>query len=373
MSTAVARYESFKGHLEARMPDIEAVLPKGISLKRFRAVALSAATRQPEILNAKPNTLFGAITKAAQDGLLPDGREGVILSYGGEATWIPMVHGQRKRARELEDMIVQAEVVHQNDHFRFVAGDEPKLEHTPAPLGQDRGPAVGVYAIFRKNGEILHREIMDKQQIEAVKAKSKSPNGPLWKGMWGEAWRKTVIKRGFKAVPVGEAMDQIIERDNETYDFEGQAQPVAGLAADPAARLTQAIGMPATGVLTPPAAEAVDALIPPKSSTSQEAPESPVSDAEADPVPEGVPADESTQDATEAAPEGQGELLPAGGAPTAGVDGVWQPTYLELAERMQATQSEDEIAGVLATGASLSAGEQKQLKVIADKRREQIG
>ena len=39
--------------------------------------------------------------------------------------------------------------------------------------------------------------------------------------MWTEGWRKTVIKRGFKAVPVGESLDRLIERDNELYDIDG--------------------------------------------------------------------------------------------------------------------------------------------------------
>ena len=74
-------------------------------------------------------SLFGEITKAASDGLLPDGREGVIQSYNTKvkyrdkdgkdrdrwektAVWMPMSHGMRKRANELESILVDAQVVY---------------------------------------------------------------------------------------------------------------------------------------------------------------------------------------------------------------------------------------------------------------------
>ena len=238
MGKAIAQYEGFAAALDERAPTIKAVLPSHVSMERFKAVALSAASQRPEILKCTPNTLFGAITKAAQDGLLPDGREGVILSHRtkhryrdsdgkwrdrwtDDAAWIPMIHGQRKRAKELENIIVASEVVYENDHFMLVFGDEPRLEHTPAGLGKQRGEPIGAYAIYRIDGVIVHREVMDRDQIMAVRAKSKNPDGMLWSAMWTEGWRKTVIKRGFKAVPVGESLDRIIERDNEMYALDG--------------------------------------------------------------------------------------------------------------------------------------------------------
>ena len=83
------------------------------------ASALAAVKQTPELLNATPRSLFASVTKSAQDGLLPDGREGVIVVYrekqrgGGAqntAQWNPMTYGLRRRARELDGLIVSAHV-----------------------------------------------------------------------------------------------------------------------------------------------------------------------------------------------------------------------------------------------------------------------
>ena len=240
MGKAIAAFEDFKAALDTRTGDIQAMLPSHVSIERFRAVALSAASQRGEILQCTPNTLFGALAKAAQDGLLPDGREGVILSHRSkhrykdaqgvwrerwtdDAAWIPMVQGQRKRARELEGLLVQAEVIYQQDHFLLVFGDEPRLEHTPAGLGNQRGEPIGAYAIYRIDGVIVHREVMDRDQILTVRSKSKNPEGMLWTTFWTEGWRKTVIKRGFKSVPVGEPLDRLLNRDNALFDLDSDA------------------------------------------------------------------------------------------------------------------------------------------------------
>ena len=82
---------------------------------------------------------------------------------------------------------------------------------------------------------------MDCDQIEKVRAKSKQPNGMLWKDFWEEAWRKTVIRRGFKTVPVGASLDQVVQRDDEQYTFDVQTNgttkalpPVVGKLRPPA-------------------------------------------------------------------------------------------------------------------------------------------
>ena len=238
MGKAIAAFDDFKIALDARASDIQSVLPSHVSMARFRAVALSAASQKPEILACTPNTLFGSLTKAATDGLLPDGREGVILSHRtkhkyrdaegkwrerwtDDATWIPMVHGQRKRAKELENIIVDSDIIFAADHFVFARGDNPRLEHEPAALADDPGDALGAYSIYRIDGQIVHREVMRTEQIMAARKKSKNPDGMLWVEFWTEGWRKTVIKRGFKAVPVGESLDRLIERDNEMYTLDG--------------------------------------------------------------------------------------------------------------------------------------------------------
>lgn len=245
MAEPMTAWEHFSEEVGKRKADYAAMLPQDVAAERFMASAVAAVRERPELLQATPRSLFSAMAKAAQDGILPDGREGVILHFNtkvtvrhpdgrttkeweNQASWLPMVPGIRRRARALEGIVVNAEVVRALDTYERHFGDNPSLIHKPPQLGEPRGEGIGVYAIFRKDGEILHREEMDAEQIENVRKQSRSPDGLLWKEFWTEAWRKTVIRRGFKSVPVGRDMSRILSRDDAMYDFgEAPERPAA--------------------------------------------------------------------------------------------------------------------------------------------------
>lgn len=239
--------ESFGDALIQRVDDIAPLLPSHIKKERFIAAAHAAVKQNPELLECTVRSLFNALTKAAQDGLLPDGREGVITSYNTKvevdgkekyvkaAAWNPMAYGLRKRARELDGIIIDAQVVHENDHFVWHQGDEPRIEHEPAKLGTDRGPLIGVYAIFkRESGVILHREIMDKSQVMATKNQSKAKTSLMWTTFETEGWRKASVRRGMKTVPVGEDLERIITRDDENFDFSQSHHDTLAIQPPPA-------------------------------------------------------------------------------------------------------------------------------------------
>lgn len=237
----LATWEGFQTELQNREVEIKAQLPPNIDPKRFIGAAIAAVKQNPLILTATPRSLFSAVTKAAQDGLLPDGREGVINVYNvkvstnpdrweKQAQWLQMIYGIRKRARELGEIIIDCQIVYDGDVFRQVQGDSPSIVHEPAALGANRGNAIGAYAIFRHGDEVLHREVMSADEIELVRSKSKNPDGLLWSTFWTEGWKKTVARRGVKSVPSSPKLDQVFSRIDEDYEF-------PAIAVTPAPRL----------------------------------------------------------------------------------------------------------------------------------------
>lgn len=239
---------SFRKQLEDRQDEYRTLLPGHIPPERFMTVAQTAVKKNPKLLECTPRSLFLALSQAAQDGLMPDGRDGIIQGYNtkveergkpdrweNQATWIPMTFGIRKRARETDKIIIDAQIVCANDVFDRDQGDDPKITHKPAPLDQEPGDMIGSYAIFKyEDGNIIHRETMRKSDIEAVRAKSKSPNGMLWKDFPGEAWRKTAIRRGSKTVPVSPDLERIINRDDQHFEFDRSAEVATTLTPPPA-------------------------------------------------------------------------------------------------------------------------------------------
>lgn len=250
----LALHPQFEVDLMDRRDALASMLPPTIRPEKFMSVMRQAMMTNPDLQKADKLSLWKAFEQAAADGLMPDGKEGVINIYYTKfkwkdennvsqekwirkAQWMPMILGLRKRAIELANIYIQAEVVHKNDTYRVRRGDNPGIDHDDPEPGKDRGEMIACYAIFRKlleNGQmvILHREVMDAAQVAAVKSKSKDQDGMLWTQFTGEAWRKTVARRGIKSVPaVPDALTEIFKRDDEHFDF---SRPASATVAGPA-------------------------------------------------------------------------------------------------------------------------------------------
>lgn len=224
-SPAVSRlgdWENFRDELAKRADEIGSQLPSNVTRDRFINASIAAVKANPDILAATPRSLFSALTKAAQDGLLPDGREGIITVYKTEAVWNPMFYGIRKRARELDGIIIDAQVVVEGDEYDFALGDDPHITHRPLARSEkmDASKGVAVYAIFRHPEQgILHREWMWKPEVFDVMNQSRAKGSLMWTVFWTEGWKKTVGRRAAKSVPVSAQLERLITRDDENFDF----------------------------------------------------------------------------------------------------------------------------------------------------------
>lgn len=269
MSNAIQLFRQFRSELDQRADKIAALLPPTISRERFLHYARIAVSNQPRLLLCHRVSLHNAIMKAATDRLVPDGREGVIIpreEKGGllTATWQPMAHGIRKRAAE-HGIIIDAKVVCAKDKFEWEEGLNPVLRHVPTPLDADPGDMIGAYAVFRREGRVLHFEVMRKGQILAVKAISKQQNGLMWSKFEDQAWIKTVVRRASKSVPeMPELVQQVIERHDDDFALPRGEEPLPQAAgAEEAARdpLSDPQGTPPVDGEAMPAGEGFGEII----------------------------------------------------------------------------------------------------------------
>jgi recombination protein RecT len=223
--------------LDAYGPNFAAELPSHIPLERFKRTIITACNIQRDLFYADRRSLLNACTKCAHDGLYPDGREAVLVIYktrvkdrnGNERTidqvqYLPMVTGYRKRMRMSGEVLsAVADVVYKNDKFRYVQGEEPRIEHEQPPLDQDRGEPIGAYCIIKlRNGEVL-RDVMTKKEIETSRHQSRAPNSLMWTKFWAEGARKTVLKRCAKQAPTSSDLEQLFRRDDEAPELPAPA------------------------------------------------------------------------------------------------------------------------------------------------------
>lgn len=222
-------------NLQQMAPQFQAALPKHVTVEKFTRVAMTAIQNAPDLVNVDRSSLFGAIVRLAQDGLLPDGREAAIVKFGNKAQAMPMIAGVLKKVRQSGDVAkVSAQVVHENDEFVWSLGFDEDVTHNPPPLDQPRGKAIGAYAtaVLKDGSRLL--EVMSFEEIEQVRKVSRSSGNGPWVQWWGEMARKTVMRRLAKRLPMSTDVEDSFDRD-ETLTAE--PQPAVIDAGAPVSRL----------------------------------------------------------------------------------------------------------------------------------------
>ena len=205
--------------------------------KRFTQVVVRAVQEQPDLLLADRTSLFLACQTAAQDGLLPDRKDGALVVYNTkkgdrwvkQVQWQPMIGGLRKKLAN-HGFSLRAEIVYENDDFAYEMGDDPKIVHRPKVFG-DRGNIVGAYAIATDQDGNKYRDTMTLEDLEKVRASSRNANSGPWEQWTTEMYRKTVAKRLFKQLPlISTELSELIDRDNEQYVELGKPAGVSSVA-----------------------------------------------------------------------------------------------------------------------------------------------
>jgi recombination protein RecT len=234
--------------LDTRIDRLRVFLPEDVDLRRFVDTAKQAVAGNPFLLKCDQRSLFNAIVRAARDRLQPDGREGALVPHDtsvnvdGKWTktwtvrWNPMVYGLRRRFMEAGQLLLDAQVVYSNDQFDYALGDEPFIAHVPPDVRkrQPRGELCAAYCIVRRasDGKVVHREVMTGEEIDRIRkmVESKMKEGkqsPLWSKHTAEAYKKTVVHRLAKTVPLCAELADIFARENEDIDWGAEIEAAA--------------------------------------------------------------------------------------------------------------------------------------------------
>jgi hypothetical protein len=106
---AITRPREFGAQLTEMKGHLAQALPAGIAPERFMRVTLTAIQLQPELLECDRKSLLLACLRAANDGLMPDGREGAFVVFktksGKKAQWMPMFAGLLKKVRNTGELL----------------------------------------------------------------------------------------------------------------------------------------------------------------------------------------------------------------------------------------------------------------------------
>lgn len=244
--------EGLRLALQRMTPEFAVALPPQIPAERFVRTLLTTVQMNPALLQADRRSLFAAAMRAAQDGLLLDGREAAAVIFGkGNVQYMPMVDGLLKKLRNSGELAsISCHVVFDADEFEYELGDAESIRHKPH-LGPNRGKPRAVYAIARTKDGAVYREVMSVEDVERVRNVSRARDAGPWKDWWDRMAIKTCLRRICRRLPSSADLDSVLEADNEASGFVNQprsqaeatvTQPAADVS--PLARLKASIAEP---------------------------------------------------------------------------------------------------------------------------------
>lgn len=226
---AVQQIKSIEQTLKSVLPQIKSVVSNNISPEKMARVVVNELSHNAYlrgIAAQNPNSLIRSVMQSSQLGLEVGGHLGqaYLVPFKGEINLIVGYRGLLSLARRSGEITsINAEIVYEKDEFDLSLGLEPKVTHKPFLKGE-RGEPVLVYmsAHFKDGGHHFEWMTIDevkkiRDNSEGYKASKKNNKPTPWDTSYEEMIRKTVIRRGWKYLPMSVEMQnaQIIEAAND--------------------------------------------------------------------------------------------------------------------------------------------------------------
>jgi recombination protein RecT len=249
--------------IEQEAPKWASALPPQIKPEAFKRAVLTALSFDPALTEADRKTFLTACLRAAQDGLLPDKKEGAFVIFSTKVKlannkeewvkavqWMPMVYGIVKKLRNSGEIAsIASKIVYQNEveQGRFIYRIKDGVEefvHEPILMG-DRGPMALVYATARFKDGTVQTEILAKADVDKIRSVSKAGNSGPWVSWYDEMARKSAVRRLSKYLPLSAEDHRVLDRDDESVtEFERQKNAALSLAASQMGAKPAAIAAP---------------------------------------------------------------------------------------------------------------------------------
>ena len=200
--------------LGAVLTEVKKLTPAGQhSLAIMERTIKTAMFQNLDLLSGDKEEFLRACVKAGQLGMLPDGREAVIIKMKGTPTFFPMVYGIKKRIYEAGVAAsITEDIYREGDTFRRWNDDAGMhLLHKIRP--ECDGKTIGAYCQMITKDGIRFIEYMGKPELDKARNASFAKNGP-WASWYEEMCKKTVMKRMAKRIPMPHEISEIFAYEN---------------------------------------------------------------------------------------------------------------------------------------------------------------
>lgn len=224
VTQAVAKRNDAEHIIEQYTGDFANVLPQHVTPETFVRLAQGVLRRDENlgrVARQNPGSFLAALLECARLGHEPGTKAFYLVPFGNEIQGIEGYRGVVERMyRAGAVSAVKAEVVHENDRFRYTP-QMARPEHEPDWFS-DRGPIIGAYAYAEmKDGTTSKVVVINLDYLAKVKKESRGSDKPTspWVKWEGAMVLKTVAHRLEPWVPTSnefrrEQLRAAVEADN---------------------------------------------------------------------------------------------------------------------------------------------------------------
>ena len=199
---------------DAMKKRLTGALPRHMTPDRMIRIALTAATRNPKLLQCGVESIGLALLQASQLGLEPNGRDAHLVPFRNnkanrmDCVLIPDYKGLIQLAyRSGQVDNVSAKAVYSGDFFEYEFGTNERLKHIPSEE-ENPGELRYAWAMVRfKNGGskfivLNKRDVMRRKKV----SKSTGQDSP-WNTSPETMWAKSAVKELSKWMPQTSELD----------------------------------------------------------------------------------------------------------------------------------------------------------------------
>lgn len=183
-------------------------LPRDLNITRFvnNSIALLNGNETLAAFAKKYGTeqIKMGLIRGAYLGLDAMNNEMYLVPYGSTINFMPSYVGMQKLCVKYSTRPIKtiyAKVVREGDEFEeTIVNGEPSITFKPKAF--NNGKIVGAFAVcLYVDGGMVY-EVMSLEELEQCRRSSKAKNSPAWERFTQMMFRKTVLRRLAKSIPL---------------------------------------------------------------------------------------------------------------------------------------------------------------------------
>lgn len=195
---------TFSVMLTDRLDSVAAALPEDFHKTRFVNNAIALLNDNPEIAKFGKPQIMAGLMKGAFLGLDFMSKECYLIPYGNQLQYQTSYTGDVKLAIKYSTKPIkkiESAIVREGDEFTTWT-ENGVTKYSYKPITFNNKSIIGAFAacIYEDGDQIV--EMMSVEDLENTRSASKAKNSPAWTRFTSEMYRKTVLRRLCKRIPI---------------------------------------------------------------------------------------------------------------------------------------------------------------------------